>query len=117
ETTAQMRENIAAAVDGKPLGRRDTEALERYAKLTRAHACQGCEHLCNPHVNAPVRIGTTLRCLMYHDSYGDSEKARRVFGELPAEARQLEGVDFSHASRACPHGIDIEAQMRRAGQL
>lgn len=117
ETTAQMRENIAAAVDGKPLGRRETEALARYAKLTRAHACQGCEHLCNPHVNAPVRIGTTLRCLMYHDSYGDSEKARRVFGELPAEARQLEGVDFSHASRACPHGIDIEAQMRRAGQL
>lgn len=117
ETTAQMRENLAAALDGKPLGRREVEALERYATLTRAYACQGCEHLCNPHVAAPVRIGTTLRCLAYHDSYGDPEKARRVFRELPAEAQRLEGVDFAGARRACPHGIDIEAQMQRAREL
>lgn len=117
ETTAQLRENLAAAVDGKPLGQRETEAVQRYAELTRGYACQGCEHLCNPHVNAPVRIGTTLRCLMYHDSYQDHEKARRVFHELPASARQLDGVDFSGATRACPHGIDVEAQMQRAREL
>lgn len=117
ETTAQMRENLAAALDGKPLGHRETEALQRYAELTRPYACQGCEHLCNPHVQAPVRIGTTLRCLMYHDSYGDHEKARRVFSELPPEAQRLEGVDFSAASRVCPHGIDVETQMQRAREL
>lgn len=117
ETTAQMRENLAAALDGKPLGLRETEAVQRYAELTRGYACHGCEHLCNPQVNAPVRIGTTLRCLMYHDSYGDREKARRVFRELPPEARLLDGVDFSGASRACPHGIDVEAQMQRAREL
>lgn len=117
ETTTQMRENLAAAVDGKPLGQLEAEAVQRYAELTRAYACQGCEHLCNVHVDAPVRIGTTLRCLMYHDSYADHEKARRVFHELPAEARQFEGVDFSGATRACPHGIDIETQMQRAREL
>ena len=117
ETTAQMRENLAAALDGKPLGQRETDAVRRYAELTRAHACQGCEHLCNPHVDAPVRIGTTLRCLMYHDSYGDSEKARRVYHELPEAARHLEGVDFSGASRACPHGVDVETAMLRAREL
>lgn len=117
ETTAQMRENLAAALDGKPLGLREIEAVQRYAELTRGYACHGCEHLCNPHVKAPVRIGTTLRCLMYHDSYDDPEKARRVFGELPPEARLLDGVDFSGASRACPHGVDVEAQMQRAREL
>ena len=117
ESTTQMRENLAAALDGKPLGRREVEAIERYAGLTRAYACQGCEHLCNPHVTAPVRIGTTLRCLMYHDSYGDPEKALRVFRELPVEAQRLEGVDFAAASSACPRGIDVEAQMQRAREL
>ncbi|HEY6081798.1 MAG TPA: hypothetical protein VIW29_23440, partial [Polyangiaceae bacterium] len=70
-----------------------------------------------PAVAAPVRIATTLRCLMYHDSYGDPEKARRVFAELPAEARQLDGIDFSAARRACPHGIDLVAHMKRASKL
>jgi hypothetical protein len=54
---------------------------------------------------------------MYHDSYGDTEKARRVFAELPEEARRIEGVDFSGASRACPNGIDLVAQMQRAGKV
>jgi hypothetical protein len=61
-----------------------------------------------------VRIGTTLRSLMYHDSYGDREKARRVWSELPPEARQLRGVDFTAASRVCPHGVDVVALMQRA---
>jgi predicted aldo/keto reductase-like oxidoreductase len=117
ETTSQLRENLAAALDGAPLGQRETEAVRRYAELTRPYACQGCDHLCNPHVQAPVRIGTTLRCLMYHDSYGDPEKARRVFRELPVEAQRLAGVDFSGANRACPHGIDVAAHMQRAADL
>ena len=117
ESTAQLKENIAAAVDGKPLGKRDVDAVRRYAALTREYACQGCEHICNQTVQAPVRIGTTLRCLTYHDSYGDVEKARRVFQDLPLEARQLDGVDFSAANRACPHGVDIATLMRRARQV
>lgn len=117
ESTTQMKENIAAALDGKPLGKHESNAVRRYAELTRGYACQGCDHICNPTVPEPVKIGTTLRCLMYHDSYGDLEKARRVFGELPREARQLQGVDFSAASRACPHGIDVARLMRRATQL
>jgi uncharacterized protein len=110
----QLKENIAAALDRGKLGANERGAIRRYAEATRAHACDGCEHICGPAVAAPVRIATTLRCLMYLDSYGDADKARRVFSELPAEARQLEGVDFSAASRACPHGIDLVAQMERA---
>ena len=58
-----------------------------------------------------------MRYLMYHDAYGEPEKARRLFAALPDEARQLDGVDFSGANRACPHGIDIAAHMARAQQL
>jgi predicted aldo/keto reductase-like oxidoreductase len=113
----QMKENIAAALDRGKLGLNEHDAVRRYAEATRSYACDGCEHLCGAAVTAPVRIATTLRCLMYHDSYGDLEKARRVFAELPEEARRLEGVDFSAASRACPNGIDLVAQLKRAAQI
>ena len=66
---------------------------------------------------APVQIGTTLRCLMYHDVYGQPELARERFRSLPAEARQLAGVDFSGASRACPHGVDVVSLMDRASKV
>lgn len=113
----QMKENIAAALDRSKLGLNERDALHRYAEATRAFACDGCEQWCGPAVAAPVRIATTLRCLMYLDSYGDPEKARRVFSELPPEARQLQGVDFSAARKACPNGIDLVAQMQRASKV
>lgn len=117
ETVAHLRQNIAAAVDRKQLGAAEHNAVQRYAELTRPYACAGCDHLCGAAVAAPVRIGTVLRCLMYHDTYGDPDKARRVFHELPLEARALDGIDFSKASRVCPHGIDVAAQMQRAREL
>ncbi len=117
ESVEQLRENIAAAVDRQTLGAREQDSIRRYAALTRPYACRGCDHVCNAAVEAPVRIGTTLRSLMYHDAYGDAEKARRIFNELPLEARQLSGVDFSAANRACPHGVDVAALMQRAARV
>lgn len=113
----QLKENIAAALDKSELGMNERDAVRRYAEATRAYACDGCEHICGAVVAAPVRIATTLRCLMYHDSYGDTEKARRVFAELPEEARRIEDVDFREASRVCPNGIDLVAQMKHAGRV
>lgn len=117
ESVEQLRENIDAALDRGSLGALELDAVRRYAELTRPYACRGCDHLCNAAVAAPVRIGTTLRSLMYHDAYGDVAKARRVFRELPPEARQLRHVDFTAANRACPQGLDVAALMQRAARL
>lgn len=110
----QLRQNIAAAVDKTKLGQLEKDALQRYAEATRAFACDGCDHLCSPAVEGDVKIGTTMRYLMYHDVYEEPEKAQRLFRELPASAQQLAGVDFSGANRACPHGVDVVAHMKRA---
>lgn len=113
----KLKQNVAAALDKGELGALERESLERYARATRGLACDGCDHLCNPAVDAPVQIGATLRYLMYHDAYGDPQEARRRFALLPEEARRLEGVDFAPASRACPHGVDVAAQMARAREV
>ena len=113
----QLRQNIQAALDKGKLTSAEWDALDRYATATRSLACDGCDHLCSPHVQAPVQIGSTMRFLMYHDVYGEPEKAKALFDKMPADAKQLANVDFSGANRACPHGVDVAAHMARAQEL
>jgi hypothetical protein len=117
DTFEKLRENVAAALDRQALSDAEQEALRRYAAATRALACDGCDHICGAAVGAPVRIADTLRFVMYHDVYGEPDKARRLFQALPAAARRLEAVDWSAATRACPHGVDVAAHMRRAAEV
>jgi predicted aldo/keto reductase-like oxidoreductase len=117
DTLEKLRENIRAALNKSKLTALEQHELERYAAATRSMACDGCDHLCGGCLNAPVRIGDTMRYLMYHDVYGQQEEARRLFTALPAAAQQLEGVDFGPASAACPHGVDIGWHMRRAATV
>jgi hypothetical protein len=117
DTFEKLKENIAAALDKSELGAVDREALQKYADATRAYACDGCDHLCNPAVSAPVQIGATLRYLMYHDVYGEKDKAKELFAKLPERARRLSIVDFSPANNACPHGIDVALHMKRAAEI
>jgi predicted aldo/keto reductase-like oxidoreductase len=117
DTLEKLRANVAAAVDKKKLGALELDELKRYAAATRALTCDGCDHLCGAAVDAPVRIGDTMRYLMYHDVYGEPREARRLFAALPAEARALARVDFIGASRACPHGLDVAWHVRRAAEV
>jgi predicted aldo/keto reductase-like oxidoreductase len=114
DSLEKLQQNVAAAVDDSKLGHADWSALERYARATREHACDGCGHLCGAALARPVKVSSVMRCLMYRDAYGDAEKARRVFQSLPERERALAGVDFQPANRACPHGVDVAAHMQRA---
>jgi predicted aldo/keto reductase-like oxidoreductase len=112
-----MKSNIAAALDKTVLAENDIMDLQRYADATRHLYCAGCQHLCNQAVPAGVEIGTTLRYLMYHDSYGDGSTARQLYAQLPAAARHLDGVDFSRAAALCPHKVDVAKHMQRAAEV
>ena len=118
DTLEIQRQNIAAALDRGKLSQAETEELQRYARATRSMACDGCDHLCGAALAAPARIGETLRYLMYHDAYGQPEKARALFAALPAEAqRQAAQLDFTPANAVCPHGLDVHWHMRRAARV
>ena len=117
DTFEKLKQNIAAAVDQYDLGAAEYDALNKYAAATRSMSCDGCDHLCNPAVDAPVKIGTAMRYRMYHEVYGEQENAKRLFAELPAAERRLSGIDFRGASAACPNGIDVAAQMQKAAKI
>jgi len=116
DSLEKLQQNIAAALDDQKLGAADWSSIERYARATRGDACDGCGQLCGAALQGSVDIASTLRCVMYHDVYGDADKARRVFSQLPASTRALEG-DFAAASRACPHGVDVARHMERAREI
>jgi predicted aldo/keto reductase-like oxidoreductase len=113
----KLKENVAAALDKHELGLLEKGALHRYAEATRHLACDGCDRHCNAAIGATVRIGDTLRCLMYHDVYGQPEEARARFRRLPAAARSLAGIDFRPANAACPHGVDVARLIERAKRV
>lgn len=117
DTLDKVRENVAAALDKTKLSAVEHQALERYATATRGMACDGCDHICNARVDAPVQIGDTMRYLMYHDMYDEKDKAKRLFKALPQASQRLSGVDFRAANTACPHGVDVVAHMGRAAKV
>jgi uncharacterized protein len=113
----KIRENVAAALDKDKLTRAETEELLRYAAATRGMTCDGCDHICGPALDTPAPVGDVLRFLMYHDVYGKPELARTLFRALPEDVRMIAHRDFSAATKACPHGVDVDLFMKRAATV
>jgi uncharacterized protein len=110
--------NVAAARDKTKLAREDFDLLRQFARETRSDYCAGCGRICQEAVDGAVPINEVMRCLMYHQDYGEAELARRTFTALPEEIRErLTEVDYSRAEKVCPQGLAITALMRQAREL
>jgi uncharacterized protein len=110
--------NVAAALDQTKLAREEIDSLRRYALETRSDYCAGCGKICQEAVGGVVPVNEVLRCLMYHQYYGEPELARQVFAGLPEEVRQrLTEVDYSHAEQACPNGLAITKLIHQAMEM
>ena len=110
--------NVAAARDLTKLTIEEVDSMRRYALETRENYCAGCGKICQEAVGGAVPVHEVMRCLMYHQYYGEPELARLTFSGLPEEVkRRLTEVDFSRAERACPNGLAITDLMRQAWEL
>jgi uncharacterized protein len=110
--------NVAAARDKTKLAREDFDSLHQLALETKADYCAGCGRICQAAVGGAVPINEVMRCLMYHQDYGEQELARQTFASLPQGIRErLMEVDYSRAEQACPQGLAISDLMRQAREL
>jgi predicted aldo/keto reductase-like oxidoreductase len=112
-----LKDNVAAATDGVTLSGRDKEMLGKLAQNNHSLYCHGCMR-CESVMGSGARIPDVLRYLMYYNSYGKTDDARRLFRELPVTVKNsLASRDYSLAERACPNRIEIGKAMREAARI
>jgi predicted aldo/keto reductase-like oxidoreductase len=110
--------NVAAALNETKLSAEGVELLNRYAEDTASSYCAGCTEICEAALGGGVPVGDVMRYLMYSRSYGESELARMLFGELPPEVRrEMTSLDYSEAEDRCPRRLPIARLMHEAGTL
>jgi predicted aldo/keto reductase-like oxidoreductase len=64
-----------------------------------------------------VPIPDILRYVMYHDEHGKAQQARREFNRHVSGLLLAACTGCDSCARACPHGLNIPARMRYAGEV
>jgi predicted aldo/keto reductase-like oxidoreductase len=114
---AVLTSNVAAVLDKTALTAEDMNVLKEVARETCNGYCAGCAHICESALPDMPYVSDVMRYLMYYKSYGEKDLARRLFAELPAEARdKLIRTDYSPAEARCPQHLPIAKLMAEAGQ-
>jgi aryl-alcohol dehydrogenase-like predicted oxidoreductase len=111
ENIALLRSNVAAVLDKAKLTREDMAAFKQYAEATCSDYCAGCAHICDsavPDALRPGRISDIMRYLMYYNNYGEQDRARELFAQIPNKARsRLLSLDYKLAETRCPQRVPI----------
>jgi uncharacterized protein len=112
-----LKDNVTAATDNRQLSGREIEMLQRYAKDTCGHYCLGCMK-CASVMGADSKIPDVMRYMMYYNGYGERDRARKEFSNLPDSLRHnLALKDYSPAEALCPQHIRIGEVMREAARI
>ena len=111
----ELTSNVAAALDKTKLTQADTRALTEYARATCDGYCAGCANICNSALpNAPY-VSDIMRYLMYYNSYGKHDEARKLFAQIPANVRnKLLSTDFTPVEARCPQHLPIGSLVAEA---
>jgi len=108
ESVAVLTANVAAVLDKTELTQTDREIFKQYAKATCSGYCAGCADICDSALAEAPYVSDIMRYLMYYNSYGDKDRARELFTQIPASVRsKLLNIDYSLAEARCPQHLPI----------
>jgi predicted aldo/keto reductase-like oxidoreductase len=115
ENVAVLTANVAAALDKTELTEADKEVFKEYAQATCRGYCAGCAETCDSALADTPYVSDMMRYLMYYNSYGDKDRARKLFAQIPSAVRnKLLSVDYSWAEAVCPQGLPIKSLIAEA---
>jgi len=114
DNTTKLAENVAAAKSPVQLSMNEFQQLRQIATASAAYSCHGCSQICESRVDGDLKIADTLRYLMYHECYGEPQRANQLYRALSPTQRTLDGIDFARAEAACPQGIRIAERLALA---
>ena len=114
-SNALLVSNVAAVLDKTKLTKEDMNALSEYAAATCSSYCAGCANVCDSVLKETPYVSDAMRYLMYYNSYGERDRARELFAQIPGEVRnKLLSTDYSTAEARCPQHLPIAKLMAEA---
>ncbi|MBA7655380.1 hypothetical protein ES703_63284 [subsurface metagenome] len=103
-----LNSNVAAVLDKTTLSQADMEVFKEYAQATCDGYCAGCSDICDSVLPDVPCVSDIMRYLMYYNSYGDKDRARELFAQIPARVRNgLLATDYRLAESRCPQHLPI----------
>lgn len=115
KSIALLTENTAAVVDKTKLIPDDMKVLEKHAKQTCSGYCAGCANICDGALPDMLYTSDIMRYLMYYNSYGDRDRAKELFAQIPYGVRnKLLSIDYSLAEAHCPQRLPISKLIAEA---
>jgi hypothetical protein len=114
---AVLRENVAVSLNKTKLTDADLAAFRQYAEATCSGYCAGCSNICKEILPDMPYVSEIMRYLMYHNGYGDRNRARALFAHIPENVRaNLLNIDYSTAEARCPQRMPIGKFMAEAAK-
>jgi len=108
QNVALLTSNVAAVLDEPKLSRTDMEVFKAYAAATCSDYCAGCSNICDLALPGVPYVSDIMRYLMYYNSYGEQDRARELFAEIPGMVRdKLLSTDYRLAEARCPQHLPI----------
>jgi predicted aldo/keto reductase-like oxidoreductase len=115
DSIAVLNSNVAAVRNKTELTQADEEILKEYARATCDGYCAGCANICNSALPDTPYVSDIMRYLMYYNSYGDKNRARELFAQIPAGVRnRLLTTDYRLAQARCPQHLPISKLIAEA---
>jgi predicted aldo/keto reductase-like oxidoreductase len=91
--------------------------LQRYAEIFDSEYCRNCG-TCQSHCPFGIAIADVMRYCMYFKYYDTQAEARRLYAELPPQARPtLCETCPGHCVAHCPHGLRVRQNLQEAHRL
>ena len=108
QSVSLLTSNVAVSLDKTKLSQEDVHVLREYAETTCSGYCAGCAYICDSALRDLPYVSDIMRYLMYYNSYGDTDRARELFAQIPAGVRsKLLSTDYSAAEARCPQHMPI----------
>ena len=103
-----LKANVAAVMDKTELTQQDKNVLNEYAQATCSSYCAGCADICNLALPDVPYVSDIMRYLMYFNSYGDNDRARKLFAQIPRDVRnRLLSTNYGLAEACCPQHLPV----------
>lgn len=109
DSISVLKQNVAAVLDKTKLTQTDRKVLNEYAHATCTGYCAGCANICDSALPETPYVSDIMRYLMYYNSYGDRDRARSLYAQIPAKVRnRLLDFDYRPAEDRCPQHLPIQ---------